>query len=136
MEIAVVTGVVELTLVGVSLAVHRRQPFTGGALSLYRAALVVAALSLACIVTALALTYEAARTGVGVGIVAAIAWQAVRVVRSWPQPARATLHAEAEAMPQSVPQPAPQPQGYTVRTAPRAGQRSARVRRIEAMGGQ
>lgn len=129
MEAAVITGVVELTLVGVSLAVHGRRPFTGGALSLYRAALVVAALSLACIAGALALTYEAARYSIGISVTIALGWQAVRMVRTWPQPARATLNAEAEAMPQ----PVPMPQAYTVRTAPRAGQRSARVRRIMAM---
>ena len=144
---AVAIATIELVLATWINVVHRRKPLTGGSLIVFRGAMALTALSLLCIVSAVMLEVPDSRgLFVVLGIVAVGALIAMRLNKS--AGPRGPLHAEtqqAQRQPQQQGRQQPDISRYTVRSAPAVansgvrvsgGQRSARVRRIQAMEDQ
>ena len=146
---------VEAALIGGAYGYSLRKPFTGGAGTLFRVSLWGGALSLLMLSGAIAIDVPDSRGLFVALLLAGIVLVTVRTLGNIPRRA-AELRAETEAVRQA-PQPAqprsgrtPDASRYTVRQTPQpapqpaplgggvraqAGARSARVRRIMAMGG-
>ena len=141
---AVAVAAVEIVLATWINIVHRRKPLTGGALLVFRGAMVLTSLALLCIVGAIVLDVPDSR---GLFVVLALVAIGVVLARTLngKTPPRGPLNAETQQAQQQAPQgggrqPQRQPDisRYTVRSAPAVaggGVRSARVRRIQAMEG-
>ena len=139
---AIAVAAVEVLLATWINIVHRRKPLTGGALLVFRGAMVLTTLSLLCIVGAVMLEVPDSR---GLFVVLALVAIGVLLARTFngKTPPRQPLHAETQQAPQQPPQQGgqqaqrqPDISRYTVRSAPvvsGGGVRSARVRRIQAM---
>lgn len=141
MQLAIVVAMIEVLLVIMVVLQHQHKPFTDGPLAVYRASLVSAALSLACIVAALLLTFPQLRGVAALLFIVAIAALTWRSIRSH-GPRIGPLQAETQTAEPPAPQPQPAAQRYRVRTTPHVAQpspvaatapRSARVRRIMSM---
>ena len=138
---AIAVAAVEVLLATWINIVHRRNPLTGGALLVFRGAMVLVALSLLCVMGAVMLEVPDSR---GLFVVLAMVAIGVLLARTFngKTPPRQPLQAETQQAPQQPQQQAPQRPDisrYTVRSAPAVtaggGVRSARVRRIMAMEG-
>ena len=138
----------EAAIVGGAYAYSLRKPLTGGARTLFRLSLWGGVLSLLMLSSAVAIDVPDSRGLFVALLLAGIVAATVRVLGNIPRRA-AELRAETGAVqPEAQPRPVRQPDvsRYTVRQAPQpapqsgggvraqAGARSARVRRIMAMG--
>ena len=132
--VALVVAAMELAAMWVAVYRHRTgQPFEGGPLIVYRAACILGVVSLFCILAATFIAVPDARGLLVVAALVALGFVLASKLRSGPRVG--PLRAEAPAA-----QPAQPAGGWRVRQAPQAaaagaGVRSARVRRIQGMGG-
>lgn len=133
---------VQTVLVTVTIVMHKRRPFTGGPFVALRVGWAFAALSLLCMTAAALVAVPQTRGVFAVAALASVGAAAVVRYRSaGPRIGPMQADTETAAAPRRV--ATPDLSTYTVRGAQpapahanvRADVRSARVRKIEAMGG-